>query len=260
MRRNIFLAATGVLALCAGAPAASAADLALGLGAAVAPDYEGSDDYGAVPLWNVTVTDLYHPSTYVKLVGTELRSNLVPDDHIRAGLTASYLPDYDDVDDSKVKRLNRPEEALQTGLTLGYDFLADPRADAVLEIDATYDVANGNGGLVTPRARYRGFLSPSWLVEASLESSYASEDYMSNRFGIGSGDSGRSGLRKYNADDGFKDVSLSGSLTFMINPSWSVTGLAGYTRMVGDAEDSPIVNNRGDENQVFTGAMVNYRF
>src|SRR3954462_3277897 len=35
----------------------------LGLGVALAPDYEGSDDYRAVPLWNLRAGNLYHPDT-----------------------------------------------------------------------------------------------------------------------------------------------------------------------------------------------------
>ncbi|MDX6749043.1 MipA/OmpV family protein [Geminicoccaceae bacterium 1502E] len=260
MRRNNGLAAAAAIILCGMGSAASAADFSVGLGAALAPDYEGSDDAKAVPLWSIRASALYHPETYVSLVGTELRSNLVPHDHFRAGLIAKYLADYEDVDDSRVKRLNRPEAALQTGVTLGYDFVAGPMIDAVFEIDASYDALHGNGGLVTPRARYRTLLNQRWRLEGSISSSYASEDYMSNRFGIGSGDAGRSGLDQYNADDGFKDVSLAGSVTFMVTPNWSLTGLVGYARMIGDAEDSPIVEDRGSQDQAFTGAMVNYRF
>ena len=55
----------------------------LGAGAGVAPDYEGSDYYEPVPLWNLSVGNLYHPKTYVQVLGPRLRSNFIPDDHWR---------------------------------------------------------------------------------------------------------------------------------------------------------------------------------
>ena len=33
-----------------------------------------------------------------------------------------------------------------------------------------------------------------------------------------------------------------------------------YTRLINDAADSPIVDNRGSANQFFTGASINYSF
>ena len=35
----------------------------VGLGAAFAPDYEGSDNSAFVPLWNLRLGNLYHPET-----------------------------------------------------------------------------------------------------------------------------------------------------------------------------------------------------
>src|SRR5215208_7996849 len=64
----------------------------VGLGAAFAPDYEGSDDSAFVPLWNLRLGNLYHPETFVQITGPQLRSNLVPCDHWRFGVSGRYLP------------------------------------------------------------------------------------------------------------------------------------------------------------------------
>jgi outer membrane protein len=37
-------------------------------------------------------------------------------------------------------------------------------------------------------------------------------------------------------------------------------GLASYKRLLGDAEDSPVVNDEGDENQLMGGVLVTYTF
>jgi outer membrane scaffolding protein for murein synthesis (MipA/OmpV family) len=39
-----------------------------------------------------------------------------------------------------------------------------------------------------------------------------------------------------------------------------VAVLGTYARLLGDAEDSPIVDDVGDANQFFGGALINYRF
>src|SRR3954468_4932091 len=108
--------------------------VSLGLGAAYLPDYEGSNDYKPTPLWSLRLGNLYDPETYVSLVGTTLRSNLVPSEHWRLGVTARYVKDYDDVDDDRVKEIQGTEKAVLVGGTLGYDFLAGVRQDAVLEL------------------------------------------------------------------------------------------------------------------------------
>ena len=129
--------------------------LTLGLGAAFAPDYEGSDDYAFVPLWNLRLGNLYHPDTFVSITGPQLRSNLVPSDHWRFGVSGRYLPDYEDVDDDKVQELRDVDQTILFGVTLGYDFVPGRQQDLALELDAQYDVAEGNGGILTPRLRWR---------------------------------------------------------------------------------------------------------
>jgi outer membrane scaffolding protein for murein synthesis (MipA/OmpV family) len=235
-------------------------NLTLGLGAAFAPDYEGSDDYAFVPLWNLRVGNLYHPETFVQILGPQLRSNLVPSDHWRFGVSGRYLPDYEDVDDDEVQDLEDVDAVGLLGATLGYDFVAGPRSDVALELDAQYDVAESNGGILTPRFRWRQPWSERTVFETTLATTWASEDYMSNRFGIDAGAAADSGLDTHDADEGFKSASISGSLTFRLSRGLSLTGVAAYTRLLGDAEDSPIVDDRGSENQALGGVLLNYTF
>src|SRR3954466_5975749 len=63
---------------------AAGLQVSLGIGARYLPDYEGSNDYKATPLWSLRVGNLYDPETYVSLVGTTFRSNFIPSEHWRA--------------------------------------------------------------------------------------------------------------------------------------------------------------------------------
>jgi MipA family protein len=232
----------------------------LGAGAGVAPDYEGSDYYEPVPLWNLSVANLYHPKTYVQVLGPRLRSNFIPDDHWRLGIAGQFIRKRDDVENDRVDDLESVDASVMLGVVGGYDFLAEPQQDLVLEVEARQDVANDNGFLATIRGAYAGRLTPSWGLVAFVGSTWASDDYMSSYFGIDAADAAASGLDEFNADEGFKDVNFGGALSYRFLERWSVSALATYARLLGDAEDSPVVDDVGDANQFFGGALVNYRF
>ena len=122
-----------------------------GAGVGVAPDYEGSDYYQAVPLWNLSVSNLYHPKTYVQLFGPRLRSNFIPDDHWRLGIAGQFIRKRDDVHNDRVDDLESVDASVMLGVVGGYDLLPEPQTDLVLEVEARQDVANDNGFLATIR-------------------------------------------------------------------------------------------------------------
>jgi MipA family protein len=232
----------------------------LGLGVAYAPDYEGSDDYAAVPLWNLRASNLYHPDTFVQLLGPTLRSNLLPSDHWRLGISGRYQPDYDNVDNSRVQDLKDTDATGLLGLTVGYDFFAERAQDLAVELDAQYDVLEGNGGILTPRLRWQAPLGRQMVVGAAISTTWGSEDYMGNRFSINSDDSARSGLDGYDADSGVKNTMVTGTASYRFAAAWSLTGIVAYSRLFSEASDSPIVDDEGDENQFVGGLLVNYSF
>ncbi len=260
MRSGLPAAALAAFATAVTFASARAVDVTVGLGAAYAPDYEGSEDYQALPLWNLRLGDLYGEETFVQIIGTTLNSNLLPNEHWRLGVAGLYRSDYDDVDNNRVEDIKSTDEALLLGPTLGYDFVAGVARDFAVEVDALYDVANGNGGVVTPRLRGKTELAPGLVGEARLSATWASGDYIGNFFSINSADAARSGLDRYDADEGIKDVTIGGGLTYRFTERWSLTGIAAYSRLLGDAADSPIVDDEGDENQFAAGALINYRF
>jgi outer membrane protein len=232
----------------------------LGAGAGIAPDYEGSEDYEAVPFWNLRAGNLYHPETYVQLLGPRLLSNFLPSDHWRRGLAGQFIRERDDVENNQVDDLKSVDASLMLGLIAGYDFLLTPQNDLALEVEGRQDVANDNGFLGTIRGRYGSRFAERWRLDALVQTTWASEDYMSSYFGIDASDAARSGLDQFNADDGFKDVGFGASLTYRFLERWSATGTGTYTRLIGDAADSPVVDDAGDENQLFGGFLINYRF
>ncbi len=231
----------------------------LGLGAVAFPDYQGSQDYTAAPLWNVRAQNLYHPDTYAQLIGPIFTSNLIPDSHFRLGPMAQYIRKRGSVDNDKVDDLSNVDPAFMLGAILGYDFTFGDARRLSLDFLGRQDVANDNGFLGTLQATYRMPLGESWRTALGVESTWASSDYMDSYFAISGGDARRSGLDEYDTDSGFKDVGANASLTYLITPHWDVTGIAAYRRLVGDAEDSP-VTEEGSANQWYGGLLFNYHF
>ena len=50
------------------------------------------------------------------------------------------------------------------------------------------------------------------------------------------------------------DISMGGGIGL------APDGIASYTRLVGDAEDSPVVDDVGNANQFFSGLIIVYNF
>ena len=246
-------------ALAALSSPANAADFTVGVGVGVAPEYEGSDDYRLVPTWLFAADDLYHPDTHVTLAGPILRSNFVPHPNLRAGLSGQYIPERNDVEDDDVDEMRSVDAAFLLGGIFGWDFLSAPNIEFAALVDLRYDVASNNGYLITPRLSYANKVSDRMSVGAELFSNYASEDYMDEYFDVSAGDAARSGLDTFDADAGFKDVGISGSVNYRFAEQWSVSLLGGFTRLLGDAEDSPVVDDAGNANQLFLGLTLNYR-
>jgi outer membrane protein len=239
---------------------ASGVEWTVGLGIGVTPDYQGSEDYEAVPLWNILARDLYDPNTYVNILGPTLRSNFLAHDNFRLGVSGQYVGKRDDVDNSQVDAMKSTDDGLLLGILLGYDFKLSNKRVLGLEVDSRWDTADDIGGLFTLRTYYSTPFGTAWRFRGAVESTYATDDYMDEYFSVDSRDSTRSGLSTFSADEGFKDVALSASLTYRITGNWSATGTAKYTRLLGDAEDSPVTDTAGDKNQMFGGLIINYSF
>ena len=141
----------------------------LGAGAGIAPDYEGSDDYEAVPFWNLRAGNLYHPETYVQVLGPRLLSNFLPSDHWRLGLAGQFIKERNDVEDNQVDELKSVDASVMLGLIAGYDFLAALQNDLVLEVEGRRDLANDNGFLGTIRGRYGSRFAERWRFDAPVQ-------------------------------------------------------------------------------------------
>jgi outer membrane protein len=225
----------------------------LGAGAGFAPDYEGSEDYEVVPL---LLARVQRNEIYLALEANTLRANLLPFPVFEAGPLVRYRPERDDVDTDAVDDLEDVDAAVELGGFVGFEAQGWHG-----RVEVTQDVADAYDGLlVGVRGGYRAVLRPNISLNTTVFTTYADDDYMETYFGIDGADAAASGLDTFDADAGFKDVGLSLALRYGGREGWGVTGIAAYKRLLEDAEDSPVVDDEGDANQLFAGALITYGF
>ena len=83
---------------------------------------------------------------------------------------------------------------------------------------------------------------------------------METFYGITTGQALRSGLRQHDADAGFRDVFVNLASGYKFSEHWTLIVQAQYRRLVGDAADSPIVDDEGSPNSLVGGLGLSYTF
>jgi outer membrane protein len=212
-------------ALCLVAPVVQAADISVGGGIGIAPDYEGSEDYEAVPVPFADVK--FGNGMYVKLL------------------------ENDAVDDMK-----EVSDANELGIFGGFEY-----NNWFVSLEFLADTANAHEGWTSKlKGGYNWVINNSWALSIGASTTYADDDYMQTYFGVTAADAARSGLSQYNADSGIKDIGIDLGLNWMITQNWSAKGIASFTQLVGDADDGSPVVDQGSEGQFFGAALVVYSF
>ena len=238
----------------------------VGAGVGFIPDYEGSDDYKAVPVLGGRYT--WASGRFAELGGAggveqaaRLSLNLV-DQRVTSTWTIGPLLQYrlkrdgSDLDDSRVKKMQDVDAQTEAGAFVGW------HKDRVnVEVAFSSDISDKSNGTL-------GYLSGDYKIPYGARTTfslgahltYASSNFMDEYFGVNKRDAARSGLKRFRADSGLKDAGLQAGMLYSFNPSWSMIASMGYTRMLGDAEDSPLVDDRGDKNQLSGALAAVYMF
>ena len=97
-------------------------------------------------------------------------------------------------------------------------------------------------------------------VIADVSATYASGDYMRRYYTVTASGSAASGLARFTAKSGVKDIGLTLTTSYQLTPKWSVIGFAGYKRLMGSAKDSPVVSREGNANQLRGGIGLGFSF
>jgi outer membrane protein len=269
--KKIFaLAAVAVLASYVGsakaqdipAPVPTGVDNMVGAVVVAVPDYEGSDDYtGAV---GPVLKFKFGGERYIQVLGNKGYLNILSKSKTwEFGPMAVYRGGRDgsDIDDAVVKLMADVDDSVELGAFVSYRkvYNNNMRHRFVGTLGVTQDVSDGHDGMVAALSGvYWTPVSKMFDIGIRGGIQYASDDYMDSFFSVNAGNVGTSGLSTFNADAGFKDVSLALMFAAHFNKSWHVGGGLFYKKLLGDASDSPVVDVRGDDSQLIAGLAVMY--
>ena len=233
---------------------AIAGEYTAGLGLGVAPDYEGSDDTTTVPL--LMFRGEYESGRSFELEGTQFKLNVLADKSYSFGPLLNYRSGRDDVDNNRVDKMKDIDDAFEARVYGGVNIDI-----FLIGLEMLADISNEHEGtLVKATAGYRWKAMPDLAVSPGVFTTYADDDYMDTYFGVNAKNRGNSGLPGFEADGGLKDVGFNLSAHYTPWQNWGVMGVLSYASLLNDAKDSPIVDDEGDDQQMFFGVMATYRF
>jgi outer membrane scaffolding protein for murein synthesis (MipA/OmpV family) len=243
-----------LLTLLLATPGTQAGQYSIGGGVGVKPDYEGSSDYELVPV--PAGAAIFDNGMFVKLLGLNLRANLIPSKFWRLGPMYNYRAERDDVEDNRVDRMKDVSDANEFGIWGGIDW-----EGWFLLFDYLADTGNAHEGWTAKLAGgYNWRISEKFMFTMGASTTYADEDYMQTYFGVNRQDSARSGLDRYDADDGIKDVALDLGANWGFAQRWDLRGILQVKQLVGDANDDSPVVDQGSETQLFSAVLLVFKF
>jgi outer membrane scaffolding protein for murein synthesis (MipA/OmpV family) len=245
--------------------------LVVGAAGTFSPSYDGSDDYVVTPLPVVQgrlggigisprgngiafdlIDDADGPGPYVTLgpvVGLRTARNSDTEDEVM-----ELLPDLD--------------TAIEVGPAAGIGFsgVLNPYDTLTFSADARWDVAGAHDGMVvTPSVSYLTPLSRGAIAALAVRAQYVDDSFADYYYTVTPEAATTTGLPAFQAEGGFNSVGSTLLLGFDMNGNLSDGGLAlfvagGYTRMLGDAEDTPFTSIRGSADQWLGAAGIAYVF
>jgi outer membrane protein len=221
--------------------------LAIGLGAAYTPAYQGADKYRTLP---IPVLDLQWGRLFANLengVGV----NVIDNDRVTAGASITVVPGY--------RAKDAPEGIGKLKLGAGGRAYVSLKARGVVAtLGATKGVSGGNKGLVADTTlSYPIGVSSRLTLIPSIRATWADKDYTDRYFGVSAAQSLASGLPEFRPGSGLKDASALLSVNYRLTDRLNLSASAGATTLLGKAKDSPIVFHK---TQPLGFVSLSYRF
>lgn len=222
-------------------------DALLGGGVMVAPKFEGSDEFKAVPV--PFVSAMFAGRVHVRGPGVEV--DVYESGGLALGVKGGIEMGRDEDDSDDLRGLGDIDTGGVIGGVVGYKF---GMFEFTAGLDRAIGGANGLTGTVGAKATH---MVGQFILSAGASATWADDNHMDAFFGVNAAQSARSGLREFDAEAGFKRVDIEASITYLMTENWVIRGQAGVGLLLGDAADSPIVK---EEVQPSVLLGVGYKF
>lgn len=233
--------------------------IAVGLGSA--PDYRGSDDnaFGIFPYFRY---QFLGQERYVQLLANELSLNLLNSSKFRFGPVLNYhFGRDDDIEDDVVKRMREIDDTVEAGVfgDMVWRDPANPRNRFIVGASVLQDIGDeSDGWRARLSARWWRQVSRAFDLQLGAGLIYADDDYNDTYFGVNADNVGTSGLPLFTADSGVNEYYLTVGGMMYLSKTWVAGAGLRASKLAGDAKDSPIVEDRGDDTQLIFGVALGY--
>jgi len=216
----------------------------LGAGAIVQPEYPGSDEMKITPIPDFDVT--WRNRVFLNMqngIGVyALKSDTAT---LGASVGVHFGRDEDDGD--RLNGLGDIDTTAQAKLFGSYNF-------GWVEFggELARDLGEGDGFALDLNAGHPMKLTPQWRVNPALGATFADDDYMQSWFGVTSSQAARSGLAAYDADGGLMSAYAKVDVQYFVSKEWVLGSSFKVERLMGDAADSPVVEDETQPSVLFT--------
>lgn len=232
-----------------------------------APSFLGSGETSVYAIPNISVA-----------IGDRLNISLLDgvsydvykNDNFTAGAVLTYdfgredtLSDHElllsDVANSEIAGLGDIEETAEIG---GYVEYTYGNMQATLEIRKGVD--GGHDGIVADvGVTYNApveILGKQSVISFGPTASFSDDSYASTFFDVSAAQSAASGISEYDANGGLISYGLHASAYVPLNQNVALVSFAAFDQLTADVGDSSIVQERGSQEQVTAGLVLNYTF
>jgi MipA family protein len=247
--------------------------LTLGLGGGIAPEYEGSSDYGFQPGGVIQgKVDGYD----FQVRGTNIFIDLVRDKpdsgwNVIAGPVAQLRFDrtsLNDIKDPRVALLGDRKTAVELGgyVGIGKKGFLIPPASLTFDLAFVHDVAGAHDSFIlTPGLALSSPVSQRTFARLGISADFVGKGYGRTYFDTPAIAAPIPTLNGYaTSGSGFKSVGSTLLLTHDLGgdnrKGFALFSLGGYKRLLGQYADSPIVRDAGNADQFLAVAGLAYSF
>jgi outer membrane scaffolding protein for murein synthesis (MipA/OmpV family) len=247
----------------------------IGLGAGMVPSYAGSNDYIVFPLplivGRVGGVGISPNGPGFVLDVNSPKPTLAP----RKGPRVAFGPAFRfrndrnaQIEDEVVARGGELDIAVEVGGNVQVNFPGVFKQFDTLSLGAQvrWDVLGAHDGMIVePQIVYRAPVGRAFSLQAQVGAEFVDDSFADYYFSVSPEQALASGLPQFRAGGGLNRVGTLAILGYdldrnRLNGGWSLTAIGGYSRLIGDAADTPFTAARGDADQFIAGLGVAYTF
>jgi outer membrane protein len=219
----------------------------------LSPDYEGSDN---VEVQGFPFLDVSWRKRFFLNFQQGLGVNIIQNKNLTFGTSIGYYGSREEDDNEALRGLGDVDGGVD-----GRVFVFVPVGPISLTSMYRRDLSgNHDGAIFSVGALFFKPVTPKLRFNLQGRLNFASENFMNTYFDINLSQASRSSMTVYDADAGIKDISAFNILIYSFTRHWNVVSFMAFSRLLGDAATSPIVEERGTANQFRFGLGLSYRF